>query len=280
MFTIYKIRFEWDDTHRSISWMVSPSAMGLNFVGENYNHFYSIMTSGTEFQDMQQNDLDVSLWEISARVRHGRNLQFQVARDRDLRQIIYPSDSDSRAGCGVLGPDDDHRGRMFQVQSDIPLEMVKIILRVRDGAITVVATMDAGRETTWQSASPIPQCICHVVGSWSAWKPVVMDAHSEIPGIYKCLFIISSAAFEEFQIRCNNDPSQVLHPGKMGALPGPCLSLGPDDNGHDLNWRVVGSPGSEWEITLDFQAEDRRQVVTCIPTEPQIGDFSVPLHLY
>jgi len=100
------------------------------------------------------------------------------------------------------------------------------------------------------------------MASWKDWGFIPMLQTLENPDIYSTKMTMQSECIESFRIVIDQDPSQAFHPEMKAAPLHSSRALGPDDEGKELYWSIVATPGSEVMITLDFTQRDKRMMVS------------------
>lgn len=91
----------------------------------------------------------------------------------------------------------------------------------------------------------------YIAGSWNDWNLSEMVPGE--PGIYAATAVLWRDG-GEFQILCNRDWSQVIHPKTPKAAMTQPLA-GPDDQGHGMNWFLNGQAGDVFRIELTRRGE-------------------------
>jgi len=88
-----------------------------------------------------------------------------------------------------------------------------------------------------------------------------MTADEDQPGVHRYEVRLGSAGVEDFRIVIEKDWQLVLYPDTDQAGLGEGALCGPDGDGHDRCWRILGSPGSRYQISLDLNGQDPHRAV-------------------
>jgi len=183
---------------------------------------------------------------------------FQVVRDRDWAQVLYPAIPGGGGACEVLGPDDEgsdlnwfvdgKAGDVFRVQFQRTFEEGADIKKVSWSLLHHEQLSD-----DQLVAASLPRyCI---LGTWSGWaKSAAMDWDGEH---YRYRLRLGSRGEESFQILKDGHLDQVICPNCRDATPHSFHVLrGPGHDLHGLHWTVGrherdgGKPGAWYEVRL------------------------------
>mmetsp|Transcript_87744 Transcript_87744/g.256497 ORF Transcript_87744/g.256497 Transcript_87744/m.256497 type:complete len:1251 (-) Transcript_87744:103-3855(-) len=269
--SVYRIRLEWTDTQRRISW--EKLERTAEEESEGAAHSYGIISSLTSFRpvEMQRSEADPLRWEFTGKMTSKEEM-FLFQRDRDPKQLIYPLENRPRdASVPVLGPDAGtgmgKDMRLWSVRGQ-PGDIVMVRLHIKDGDIRVTAISENKGQMTWHNAHGGARDRYFVKCDWSE-RLEEMEPDMADLDVCRLQFSLPPAlgyvSSGHFQIVVNRDERKVLHPGHPNAAPGRALPEGPDADGEGLCWEVNGPPGQTFELSLDLGAEDDRKTVTCRP---------------
>merc|ERR1712060_929046 len=120
-----------------------------------------------------------------------------------------------------------------------------------------------------------------VVGSWNNFQcePMIPDQDT---GVWTFGGMVGTNMSEEFRcfyelfhIVLDEDLEYAWYPDHAVATLGECIVQGPDNDGKENYW-VIKSPhaGAKFEIKLDFNALDRRKIVTWTWETKPVYDFT------
>lgn len=267
--TIYKIRFEWDDYTKEISWEpdVTP-----NVFGDGFEHTFAVVGSWSNwaFQEMTLG-FDRGVHEFSATMPRSGEFEFQIVRDRDWGQTVYPAlPRASKQHVPVAGPDDEGHGRNFLFRA-VPGEVVRISLRILDGGDLAVTAQASGAEAvTWESGRAVPPQTYHITGPFNSGASATMR-HTGIPGVYAFEVVLGASGEAAFQILSEGEASQVIYPADADAASGASAALGPDGLGQGQHWCIRGQRGERYRVILNLNEENPRQIVTWSCTDDERG---------
>jgi len=205
--------------------------------------------------------LDDGIYEAGFAIRYNNFEEFQIVRDKDFREVIYPSVAGtSKAGVPVQGPDWNGKGKCWRVNGKMH-EEVAVRLQIAAGQASVTVCCPSYGERTWISWdewSTQNMQTFHVV-SFGQSTPMV----SESPGLHTCDVNLDEDGNMSFRIVVDNDEQLSLYPDFRLAL------CGPDPDGADQAWHIHGSRHSTYRLTLDFTGSDRMKMVTWQPLSEQ-----------
>jgi len=267
--TIYQIDFTWTDDEKSISWMPLESSLeDLEVIQENEDVEHKYYLSGTwrkftkngqELQEMKK--VDDGIYEAGFVIRYNNFEEFQIVRDKDFNEVIYPSVSGtSKAGVPVQGPDWNGKGKCWRVNGKMHEEVVVRLQIVAGQASVTVRCPSYGERKwlSWDEWSVQNVQTFHAVSSGQS-TPMV----SESPGLHTCDVKSDEDGYMSFRIVVDNDEQLSLYPDFRLAL------CGPDPDGADQAWHIHGSRHSTYRLTLDFTGSDRMKMVTWQPLSEQ-----------
>uniref|UniRef100_A0A7S2VS18 Uncharacterized protein n=1 Tax=Zooxanthella nutricula TaxID=1333877 RepID=A0A7S2VS18_9DINO len=213
-------------------------------------------------------------WDTSVRIGAQGRCEFQFARDADPQQAIYPARTRA-AGADVpaRGPDDLGAGKHFQVRGR-PGDFASVKLTVVDGDVRV-ATECNGRVTEWCSQQGWARHEYVVKGTFQTKQRLSMQMVAGTPGLFSCTVAVGSRQFVDsdycgdfFQICVDGDILQAYYPDAAPAdVPGQVLVQPPDGVGSAEQFVIKAVEyGTEFDIFLDLNAEDRRKTVYWVPS--------------
>eukprot|EP00404_Azadinium_spinosum_P059164 CAMPEP_0180696670 /NCGR_PEP_ID=MMETSP1038_2-20121128/3102_1 /TAXON_ID=632150 /ORGANISM="Azadinium spinosum, Strain 3D9" /LENGTH=1073 /DNA_ID=CAMNT_0022728163 /DNA_START=6 /DNA_END=3227 /DNA_ORIENTATION=- len=279
----YKIRFSWKQSRLLVEWQeVGPRVESLT----KYKHVYCVKGTWTtnNFQPMKQVEEDV--WEYVVKIGVTGIEEFQLGRDHDEQQCIYPSVANTESDLAVYacGPDDLGKGRRWVISGNQG-DSRKIRLEIEEAKVIVKVLSERGSEKigkVWESIPGPERHAYHVVGSWNEYRGMdAMIRDPEKPSTWRCHAIMGRNVSDElhcfyelFQIHVDGDPNAIIYPLTPFANIGESTVEGPDDKGGD-NYFLVKSPqaGIPFEIVLDLKAVDRRKIVSCTWPQKRVFDF-------
>jgi len=274
--TVYKIHFKYGNTRMLVNWEEETSKESVD-LALKYEHSYYV--SGT-FSKWRHVALAAEAgaegtWEGSFRIGSQGKEEFQFVRDKDPQQAIYPSQHKAaKPGVPVRGPDDLGSGKNFVVRGR-PGEDVQVKLTVVDAKITVAVSTETKGQKEWTSLEGWERHAYFVTGSFDAGAPVPMSMDVMKPGIFTCRTTVGttwsdacSGFVGSFQVTVDEGAQNAFYPEMDGAISGEMIVRGPDSSGADKFFLVrVPEPDAEIEISLDLNAEDKRNIVTWMPTQ-------------
>merc|ERR1712136_677259 len=188
--------------------------------------------------------------------------EFQIVRDEDFDQTLYPMDpyGFGDTNSTILGPDGNGRDlnwwlggragdvfRIFFERSEDSMQVGWELLRHLDLSAAQLASLARPRYS--------------VVGSWDGWA----EAWPMLCEDSECTFFLQLGASceESFQILEKGRWETTLYPDREDAHPSSGYRLcGPGSAGHGLNWTVgrylhdAGAPGKCYKIVLVLNTVD------------------------
>jgi len=271
--TVYEVRFRWHPERKAIHWLPC-STPALPWNQPKFKHAYSLIGTFSSGRFVEMRPDGDGGFDGLFRIGASGEEEFQLARDNDRGQMIYPARPRAvRAGVPARGPDHLAGGKGWLVQGPAG-DVMKVNLRLEDAHITVSVSSEVKGTKVWQSLEGWARHDYCVVGSWTDSTPVAMVADPE-RGVYKAFGKIRGDAAtmdgrsfaEAFQIVVDEDCGHAVYPQQDAAGSGESIVLGPSaTSGADSEGRswVVRShvPHARFEIIYDPHAVDRRKVVT------------------
>jgi len=268
--TLYEIRFRWHSERMAVQWEPIVG-IPINPVAE-FEHCYCLLGtfSSGQLHDMRRVAGEEGTWEGSFRLGVTGTEEFQISRDGDMGQLIYPAQPQTlRTTVPVRGPDGMGKGKRWLVRGPTG-DGVTVRLRILDAHIAVTVASEVKGAKVYESVEGWERHQYSVVGSWTNWAPVAMVPDAEAPGVFRAfaklgeMYSSRAEAFVElFQVVVDDDAAQAFHPMVDGSDSGQHIVLGPDGDGDGKNWAVLSAvPNARFEICLDLTAVDRRKMVT------------------
>mmetsp|Transcript_21779 Transcript_21779/g.44630 ORF Transcript_21779/g.44630 Transcript_21779/m.44630 type:complete len:810 (+) Transcript_21779:2-2431(+) len=269
--TRYEISFRWHPERCEISW--DPCGdQKLTDPRAPFEHNYFLTgTFGTGYVAMGCIAGQPGLWEGRFRMSLTGEDEFQIARDKDPLQMIYPAvNRTARAGVPARGPDCFGEGKRWLVRGLLN-DIVTVKLHIVDAELSVTVCSEAKGSMTWEGAMGWDRHDYAVVGSWTDWDPVAMTMDAEEPGLFRAFGKVRGSPdewgpfAESFQIIIDEDRNFSYHPEADGAGSGEAIVFGPDRDGTDVNWLITSPDANRrFEIVLDLRPDtkDRRRMVT------------------
>lgn len=236
---------------------------------------YHVAGTFTKWRNTAMKCLDESNfmeWSTSFRIGQRGREEFQILKDGDRLQAIYPTFPHAMgAGEEACGPDEYGSGRNFQVKGT-PGEEVELTLFVEDGKVTVRAYMATSRRSRqWDSNRGWARHTYAVIQD-EGGQTLPMTMNLRRPGVFTCTVVVgkdfdkqAGAYFLNFQVAIDGDSRWVFYPMQAGGLSGEVIVNRPPlhGNGSDVPFSIYSpSPERTFQITLDLTAEDRRNTVT------------------
>lgn len=266
--TVFQIRFRWGTDRKQISWEeVSPK-----FAAEalHYEHRYQVVGSWTSWtkHDLIRDPDDDDAWEYTFKIGMSGEEEFQLCRDQDDMQLIYPSKPRTmKANVPVRGPDEMGEGKHWLIRGQVE-EQVRIRLQVDDGRFMVMVLSEAKGEKIWRSIAGYGRHEYWLAFHGGPCKLMEMDP--EVPGLFRGRGVIRENYDEKFRGFCeffnvivDEDPSFAFYPEVGFASAGECIVRGPDSKGEGRPFTVKSwQVGAGFEVFLDLNVLDRRRRVT------------------
>lgn len=212
--------------------------------------------------------------------------QFQIWLDGDAARALHPGQPKASKDTPAFGPADDALGCNWIIDGRGALGDAEL---ARGSSLSTIAacSLDDGlpgdqyrvrlrvagkwRSVTWEklpaaallpgiSVQPTFQLGTYfIAGTWNNWAVEEMEADPARPGFFS--FVVAVRGSEKFQILRNSDWEQVLYPGeRLGSADGSTEVLGPDDQGHGLNFCIDGSQGSRYRVELQRLVERDKDI--------------------
>jgi 3-oxoacyl-(acyl-carrier-protein) synthase len=267
--TCYQIHFTWTKEKKFCFWEeVGPKHASKAI---RFDHRYSIRGSWTAdlCDSMLKDPNEDGVFEYIVRLGYTGEERFQLCRDDDLHQIIYPAKKDcEKTSILVRGPDDLSKGKYWLVKGAVG-DQITIKLEVDDGKVVVAVISETKGEKVYESQEGVARHEYCLGGSWNHWEFEPMTPDPDIPGVYKGTGTIGetyaddyNAYVEFFNVAVDGDPNFVFYPEVSYTGSGEQIVFGPG-GAEDSPWMVKGfAAGATFEVVLDLNAIDRRKIVT------------------
>jgi len=238
--------FDWEMGERkSISWQRSKN----DAVALEYSHEYDVVATWTswQFYRLTPSRTEPGVYSMTARIGTSGTEEFQIVRDRDWSQVIYPAKNHPiKSNIPIKGPDENGKGKSWLVRGP-PGFKLDVELRMTAGSIEMSLNIEKKGKKTWKSNHGRPDNWhdYYISGSWNNWGLSAMVPDFVGGSVFRARdVIVGPDGVEEFRIVVDKDEKQTLYPVD-GIL------HGPDAQGNGFAWRIEDSPGVEFEILLD-----------------------------
>eukprot|EP00930_Biecheleria_cincta_P070661 TRINITY_DN58291_c0_g1_i1.p1 TRINITY_DN58291_c0_g1~~TRINITY_DN58291_c0_g1_i1.p1 ORF type:complete len:1227 (-),score=221.30 TRINITY_DN58291_c0_g1_i1:327-4007(-) len=260
--TLYKIMMRWDadERRKKVSWEpVETTNLQLQVV----RHGYYVNASWTAYRPFEMQVVRKGeLYQAEVRIGIQGIEEFQLQRDADSLQVIYPAENGGKSSAvPVLGPDCRGQNKFWRVSGQTG-ELFTIQLEVTLSGVAVSAKSVRG-VMNWTSMSPRRY---FVTGTWNDGAFTKMQAVRGFNNLIHKLTFSMARAREEFQIVADQDLDLAIHPEMPMSDQLVSQIMGPGGKGRGLNWLIHEAPGADVELTLDLgelaAGADRRRAVT------------------
>lgn len=263
----YRIRLQVVGKWRSVEWhrllpdaperSARPAAPGRYYISGSWNHW--MLEEMTASGDAGVHSAKVKL------LRRGGD--FQIVRNRDWAQTLYPSVRQATAsGAVVRGPDDGGSGFFWHVNGEAG-DVCRIELQRPAGEDVIKV---AWQRLSTEALTPLEVALVSqtrycIIGSWDDWRGSrLMQWDSTSRCHVFMLQLGASAAPLSFLILQGGRWDAVLFPGEEHATPQiPHALLGPSGDAHGHCW-TVGQPeeadvaaGARYEVKLHLDQHNR-----------------------
>jgi len=264
--TPFKIKFYWGQTRKRVVWeQVSLDSIPTM---PRYKHRYQVTGTWNSGRMDDMKVIDSSVWEYQGRIGVTGQEEFQLVRDGDLQQLIYPARPEtSKTDVPVRGPDDLGGGKMWVVSGFVG-ELVKIRLEVNDGQIIVSTNSKTAGEKVWESQEGWERHTYWLSFVGGPCQQMAMDP--EAPGVFRGRGTMGQNYYEKYRGLCeffnvivDEDPNFGFFPEVAYASSGECIVWGPDKCPPQTPFMVKSwQAGAGFEVFLDTRAADRRKIIT------------------
>ena len=267
--TVYRITLRWG-LRLQVSWkremsitqggVISPAMV----IGSNARHRYFVVGTWTSWTCFEMTPSGGS-FQTQLRIGMSGSECFRFLRDQDVAQAIYPAQSVSDLAAvevPVRGPDDLCNGKMWRITGRHGEEVV-INLRIKDAMVTVEVKTGTGSSWTAGGLTGPRRHTYWVLGSFNHWNQEEMSP-TDRPGVFVYRGKAGPCVQQErFSIVVDADPELALYPDAPGGVPpGMAIVKGPGPVEEEREFLLTClKEGAEFEIILDFNARDKRQVV-------------------
>jgi len=217
---------------------------------------YYIMGSWTcwEFAELRPMDGREGCYGMEVQMTSLR-LIFQIVRNKDLHQRIYPevhpAGTGGKSGSFVLGPDGDGRGAHWEIDGE-PGDVFTIVF-CRTW-LDDFETMRLKWHKTGHREVVEPEPRYFLVGSptnWDADGDFIELARQPSGTAFVCEVTITRLP-EEFQLLENKLWSRCIHPDKQECLQNQKHTVVKNDQGHGLNWNIGKTSADKAQIGDTF----------------------------
>jgi len=275
--TVYQVHFKWSTQRMEVYW--EEVGEGSAALALKYEHTYHIAGGFSRWKcvALARGD-EGGAWEGGFRIGSQGREEFQLLRDADWQQAIYPAKPKAKAGVPARGPDGLGGGKYFTVHGP-PGEAVQVRLTVLDAAVTVSCTSETKGTAQWRSLEGWERHDYVVLGSFGDGPaPMAMDPMR--PGVFRCRARVGESFYpdfngflELFQVTVDGDLRHAYYPETALARSGEAVVRGPDGYGAERSFLVRSlTPYKAFEIVLDLTAEDRRKIVTWAWVSDELED--------
>lgn len=262
----FKIHFKWSLKRMQVLWEEVEESQAANAL--SFQHVYYISPSTTKYNclSMSKGSED-GTWEGSITIGISGQEDFQLLRDKDINQAIYPAHASPEAAA--RGPDDMGKGKRFVVKGSRG-DVIGIKLTIVDAHIEVTVNPNSDCEQTWESEEGWERHAYFIAGTFSRWKPLPMEFDPMNPGFATFrgsvgqIFYPDFYSFAEaFQIYVEGDERFAYYPDAPLSESGASVIRGPDGDGEGKHFLIKApAPDMHFEVLLDLTADDRRRTVT------------------
>jgi len=187
--------------------------------------------------------------------------EFQIVRDRDMKQALYPALSKAQNGrVPLCGPDGHGNGKCWQAVGQHH-DTVTVTLRLDDDDVAVTMSV-LGQDTVWErfeSWALQAKRKFAVCGSFNDWLLMPMQKDDSSRGVHRCRVQLRHRS-EGFNVVVDEDPSLQLFPDDQGRLEGPSTDRSSGWLSEDNSWVINGVIGGCCEIVLDLRADRNKMV--------------------
>merc|ERR1740123_1092289 len=135
-------------THTDLWWEIASPEAARTVPPNQFQHTYHVVGSAVdgEFLQMHRSLKNANIWEAMIRIGSAGIEEFQVVRDGDKAQTVYPAEIPGE----LSGPDSLSNGRSWLVRGATG-ENVPVTLCIVDGRMTVTIRGGSSCEEIWQN---------------------------------------------------------------------------------------------------------------------------------
>jgi len=268
--TAYRIKFYWGTNRRRVEWeevfLSEEDVVAL----PAYEHRYQLLGSwtGGKKDDMTELMSAGGVFEYKAKIGNLGEETFQLCRDSDDQQLIYPAwNGESSGDVPVRGPDDLGLGKAWTVSGPVD-EVVTVRLEVSDGSILVSIASPSQGERVWESQDGWERHTYWL--NFQGGQCCQMSMDPEVPGIFRARGHVGRQFDDRFRGICeffnvivDGDPNHGFFPDVACAGSAETIVWGPEPVPPERQFMVKSwQAGAGFEVVLDLRARDRRRVVT------------------
>lgn len=154
--TTYAVKFKWSfDWERGESMSISWDKLEDEcHPALEYSHQYFVAGSWTSWKlhKMTESRTDLGHYHMAARIGPSGQEEFQIVRDRDWSQVIYPGTNHPiKTSVPVQGPDEKGNGKNWLVRGP-PGFKLDVELCVKAGDIEVSLNIEKKNKKTWKNS--------------------------------------------------------------------------------------------------------------------------------
>eukprot|EP00928_Gymnodinium_smaydae_P047836 TRINITY_DN31957_c0_g1_i2.p1 TRINITY_DN31957_c0_g1~~TRINITY_DN31957_c0_g1_i2.p1 ORF type:complete len:484 (-),score=33.12 TRINITY_DN31957_c0_g1_i2:50-1501(-) len=221
-------------------------------------HIVGSWSSWNEPVKMEEESAGVYGYTLTVDV--GKQAHFLIWMDGNSNTTLHPGRTNASSRSQVIGPEkldcSNLKSSWLIEGSDVERASFRIRLHI------------AGqwRAVRWESLphlggkDRLGHACYSVVWSWSPWAPQVMTpVENGNPCILYADVIVTRPGETSFQIECNNDSRQLLHPVVTQDVSTGEVH-GPDDNSSEACWLLGASVGDVVRVELDVTSVLKRRV--------------------
>jgi len=262
--TIYQIEFNWADDEKSISWTpletLDSDDTSLEVIQNESEEEHKFYLSGSwrKFDKLQaMKQVGDGLYEAKFIITYRNVEEFQIVRNKDFEQVIYPSmPNTSKAGVPVCGPDWKGKGKYWRIKGRMHQEVV-VKLQIVAGQASVSVTCPSFGERRWQSWETWSvQSMQTFYAACAFGRPIAMAPDLQTPGVHRCQLELDADGHTSFRILVDEDEQLALYPDHDGSL------RGPDPESREQAWHIHGGRNATYEVKLDMTSHDRAKMVS------------------
>mmetsp|Transcript_16368 Transcript_16368/g.46737 ORF Transcript_16368/g.46737 Transcript_16368/m.46737 type:complete len:1203 (-) Transcript_16368:114-3722(-) len=265
--TLYRIIFRWDEQYKTVSWEPISSGVTDEVVGADFRHRYDVLVSCLQWQPRQMSPSvkdGPGVYRTSFNIGASGAEEFQIMRDRNNNQIIYPAQAKAEdTSVVILGPDEGGSGKCFLVRGP-PKEFVTVKLWIVGTKLSITLESESNPEKRWEGdAGEKRSRMYDVTGAFNNWRLSRMQPDMATSGVYRYRFMVEQRDGVQFNIIRDQNRSFAFHPmSPEAAQSDEAIMVGPDGGGEGFYWVVFEEPGTWVEIVLDLNERDKRKSVS------------------
>jgi len=249
--TCYTITFELRGDAKKVRWAVSRDA-ARGEAPRRHRYFIAGSWNRSRLEEMSPSDEEPGLHRASFVLGRAGFENFQLVRDADWTQLIYPGMANpTSSNIFAMGPD-EFGGSLKFASSGNSQDEVEVQLSVVDGRVTVKTISTSGNEQMWDS---FKKTVYYVSGTFNNWSYSAMAPDLLVPGLFKHHVLVGANGCERFQIFVNTDWSGTLSPIHQ-AIRGSGISNYSQDYGFEAE------RDTPFVILLDLNIDDRSRMVS------------------